>query len=90
MTVGQSLTASDILPTFGALPLSAIERPAIRDWVAALAEEVSPRRTQNAYALIRHLLDEAVAEERLTRNPAIRIRLPQSVSPEVRPWTFDE
>lgn len=84
------LLSTRILPTFGALPLSAIERPAIRDWVAALGREVSPRRTQNAFALLRHLLEEAVAEERLARNPAMRIRLPQSVSREVQPWTLDE
>lgn len=86
----EDLLRTRILPTFGDMSLRSIERSAIRRWAFSLAEEVSPRRAQNAYALLRHLLDEAVAEERLTRNPALRIRLPQAERPEVVPWTLNE
>jgi integrase len=72
------------------MPLRSIERSAVRAWAFRLAEDVSARRAQNAYALLRHLLDEAVAEEHLGRNPALRIRLPQAQRPEVVPWTFGE
>ena len=86
----EDLLRSRILPTFGSMPLRSIERSSIRTWAFRLAEDVSARRAQNAYALLRHLLDEAVAEEHLGRNPALRIRLPQAEHPEVVPWTLDE
>lgn len=86
----EDLLRTRILPAFGPVPLRSIERSAIREWAFSLANDVSPRRAQNAYALLRHMLDEAVAEEHLGRNPALRIRLPQAEHPEVVPWTLGE
>lgn len=86
----EDLLTARILPTFGACEIGSIQRNAIREWVAATAAEVSPRRTQNAFSLLRHLLEEAVVEELIPRNPAQRMRLPQSTSPEVKPWTVEE
>lgn len=86
----EDLLNTRILPDFGAMPLDTIQRGTVRAWVAETASEVSPRRTQNAFALLRHLLDEAVAEERLARNPAQRVRLPQAERKEVKPWTYEE
>lgn len=86
----EELLRSRILPTFGATPLERITRSAIRAWVAETAREVSARRTQNAHALLRHLLEEAVSERLLDRNPASRIPLPRSQSREVQPWTIEE
>jgi len=61
-----------ILPTFADLPLKAITAETVRQWYASL-DPATPTRRAHAYALLRTILGDAVAEELLTVNPC-RIR----------------
>lgn len=61
-----------ILPTFGALPLRGITRPAVDRWFDDLGS-AKPAMRAHAYALLRSILATAVAEEYITLQPA-RIR----------------
>ena len=85
-----SLLRSRILPEFGERKLQTIERAEVRRWVAAMAADVSPRRTRNAHALLSRLLHEAVLDGRLLTNVAVGVPLPRQAPAEVRPWTVQE
>jgi integrase len=85
-----SLLRSRISPAFGHRPLRSIERAEVRAWTTQMVQEVSPRRTQNAYALLNRLLNEAVLEGLLLTNPAAGVRLPRTTSHTVNPWTIEE
>ena len=85
-----SLMRSRISPTFGPRTLRSIERGEVRAWTAQMIREVSPRRTQNAYALLNRLLNEAVLEGLILTNPAAGVRLPRTTQHTVRPWTLEE
>jgi integrase len=85
-----SLLRSRILPVFGGQPIGTISRQQVRQWVAGMAGEVSPKRTRNAHGLLSRLLNEAVLEGRLVANPAAGISLPRQTPAEVRPWTAEE
>lgn len=86
----EELLESRILPGFGSMPLRDISRSDVRDWISTMAEEVSARRTRNAYALLSHLLSEAVAEGLIPSHPAERLSLPTPETREIQPWTADE
>jgi integrase len=85
-----SLLRSRILPTFGGQPIGAISRQQVRQWVAEMAAEVSPKRTRNAHGLLSRLLNEAVLDGRLAVNVASSVPLPRQTPAEVRPWTVEE
>ena len=85
-----SLLRSRILPTFGRQPIGAISRQQVRQWVAEMAAEVSPKRARNAHGLLSRLLNEAVLDGRLVANPAAGVPLPRQTPAEVRPWTAEE
>lgn len=62
---------------FGGLPLNAIERDDIIEWVARMrAGGKRPSTIRNAYFLVRMVLADAVANGRLPSNPADYVKLP--------------
>ena len=85
-----SLLRSRILPTFGGQPIGAISRQQVRQWVAEMAAEVSPKRARNAHGLLSRLLNEAVLDGRLVANAAAGVPLPRVIASEVEPWTAEE
>ena len=85
-----SLMRSRISPTFEGQAIGTISRQQVRQWVAEMAGEVSPKRTRNAHGLLSRLLNEAVLDGRLMANPAAGVPLPRQTSSEVRPWTVEE
>jgi integrase len=86
----RSLLRSRILPTFGHRKLSTISRREIQAWVSEMALEVSAQRTRAAYGLLAQILDEAVAHQRLLRNPARKVTLPRVMARDIRPLTREE
>ena len=62
---------------FGGLPLNAITRDDINEWVARQsAGGKKPSTIRNAYFLVRMVLADAVADGRLPSNPADYVKLP--------------
>jgi len=60
---------NDILPTFGGLPLAAINPELIRSWYANLARTRSRSVAAKAYVRLRQIFSQAVEDERVLRNP---------------------
>ena len=58
-----------VLPQLGHLPLDQITPTVVRAWHATLSQEFAPSPTRQAYALLRAMLNTAVADELLIRNP---------------------
>ena len=62
-----------LLPELGGYPLEELTSARVRSWYAALARSARPTPTRQAYALLRTILNSAVDDEILLRNPC-RIR----------------
>jgi integrase len=73
----ESLLRSRILPTFGNRRLAQIRRSDIQEWIASMLGEVSPGRVRQAVIVLRLMLDAAVDDRLIARNPADRIKLPK-------------
>jgi len=58
-----------VLPQLGHLTLEEVTPTVVRAWHATLSRDFSPTPTRQAYALLRAMLNTAVADELLTRNP---------------------
>ncbi len=58
-----------LLPEFGTVSLAGVRSDRVRIWHAGMAEESSPLQAAKSYRLLRVILNTAVADERLTRNP---------------------
>jgi integrase len=62
-----------VLPELGGYALEELTSARVRSWYAALAQTIQPTPTRQAYALLRTILNSAVDDEILLRNPC-RIR----------------
>ena len=74
----ESLLRSRILPVFGKRRLAQLRRSDIQEWIASmLAQGVSAGRVRQAVIVLRLMLDAAVDDRLIARNPADRINLPK-------------
>lgn len=74
----RSLLDTQVLPTWGRVPLTKVRRSDVVVWVAAMrAKGLSASRTRQAYHLLTSMLDDAVKDSRLTRNTAAGVDLPR-------------
>jgi integrase len=60
-----------VLPQLGDLPLDKITPTVVRGWHAALLRDGSPTPARQSYALLRGILNTAVADELIMRNPCL-------------------
>jgi integrase len=76
----RSYLDSLILPTFAAVPLSAITATQIRAWVADLdTAGKAPATIAKALVILRAILAQAVEDQKLARSPAaVKIELPKA------------
>ena len=66
-----------VLPHFGQVPLNKITNGNIRRWVTELLDSgLSPATVRKAVFALRQCLAAAVADDRLSHNPALQIPLP--------------
>ena len=87
----ESLLRTWILPTFGALPLAAIDGLAIRRWVSDMhASGLSSSRTRQSYRLLSQMLTSAIDCGLLNRNPCAGVKLPAATRSEMTCLTADE
>jgi integrase len=74
----ESLLRTQVAPTWGTVPLSRVTHADVTAWVAAMrADGLSASRTRQAYHLLLSMLDDAVKDNRLPRNPAAGVSLPR-------------
>ena len=60
-----------LLPEFATVALTAIRSDRVRIWHGKMAEDGSPLQAAKAYRLLSVILNTAVGDERITRNPCI-------------------
>ena len=77
----ESMFRRHILPTFGGLPLRRITPSVVRSWNAQLARK-HPITAAKAYRLLNGILNTAVADELIGRNPCVVKGAAQERSPE--------
>ena len=66
-----------ISPVFGDIPVSKITRAMLQDWVSGLAERRSASLTCTTANILSGVLDLAVQDRRITRNPMDGVTLPR-------------
>lgn len=71
-----------ILPTLGGLKLTDLTTPGIRTWHADILTRVGPTAARQCYSTLRAILNSAVADDVLHRNPCRVTGAGQSRSPE--------
>jgi integrase len=67
------LLRDHVYPTFGSLPVPAVTPAAVRTWHAALSKRTGPTARAHAYALLRTVMNTAVADDLIPANPC-RVR----------------
>ena len=71
-----------VLPSWERVPLKAVTHSDVARWVAQLvAEGLSARTVHKAHRVLSLILDLAVRDGRLIRNPAAGVRLPRATTP---------
>jgi integrase len=60
-----------VVPQLGDLPLDKITPTVVRAWHATLLRDGSPTPARQSYALLRGILNTAVADELISRNPCL-------------------
>lgn len=80
---------NQILPYLGSLPLRSIKVDSLRMWLKELEGVVSPGTTVNAWVHLNNILDHAVDDERIRKNPcrAKTIKAPTKPPTKARAWT---
>ena len=88
------IVAKHVVPRWGATPIAAVTHADVATWLTGLVAGVDTRGRQTrplAAATVRYIhrvfsliLALAVADGRLTKNPADRVRLPRAATSEKR------
>lgn len=87
----ESLLRTRILPRWGDVALARIGRGEIVSWVADMrARGLSASRTRQSFHLLKSMLDDAVSDGRMARNPALGVELPRLPQVERRYLTHDQ
>ncbi|HET6875571.1 MAG TPA: site-specific integrase [Acidimicrobiales bacterium] len=80
-----------VLPTFGDEPVSRIDQPAVRAWVAELAQRGSaPGTIAGARKVLRLVLGTAVEANALAANPCDRVKVPRGPREEMHFLSADQ
>jgi len=87
----QARMVNHVLPVFGHMPLTRIDRVAVQRWVNSLtANGYAPATVKKIYETLSSVLRTAVSYERLTRSPCDKVTLPPIGHVEMRFLVPDE
>lgn len=79
------LLRCQIVPTWGLVPLSAVTHADVHAWSAALSDKgLAPATVRQAHRVLSLVLDHAVRDGRMPRNPASKVKLPPVSKSEKR------
>jgi integrase len=73
----QGLLRTCILPDWDRVPLGNVAHGDLAAWIARLTTRLSASRTRHAHIVMSQILDSAVADGMLTKNPAKNVGLPR-------------
>jgi len=73
----ESAWDTHVLPTWGGFQLGKISQTAIQAWTTTLSATRSATTVSRAYGVLAAILDDAVSDRRLNRNPARGVNLPR-------------
>jgi len=89
--MGEVLDRTQVLPVWSPVPLARVEHSAAVAWVAQMrAAGLSASRTRQSYHLLAAMLDDAVKDSRLPRNPVAGVALPRLPTTERRYLTHEQ
>lgn len=73
-----SLLSTRVLPRWGAVPLSGVSNAGVTAWIAGMrADGLSASRIRQSYHTLHAMLDGAVRDGRISKNPAAGVDLPR-------------
>jgi integrase len=68
-----------------------ITTPSIREWVSSLElGGIGATTIRQSYRLLHQILESALVDERITRNPAVGIRLPKTTKKKIEALTVEQ
>ncbi len=83
-----------VLPTFGSMPLSRVDRTSLREWVARLSDPddggLAPATVSKAVQVFNKAMRAALEDRLISVNPVERLPLPKIEREEMRFLTPDE
>jgi len=80
-----SLLATHVVPTFGNVRLSELRHAAVQTWVSGLIDKgLAAATVRQAHRVLSLVLDLAVRDGRLPRNPAHGVKMPKAATPSKR------
>ncbi len=87
----ESLMRTRVLPRWGETAMTGVTRSEVVAWVSSMrASGLSASRTRQAYHLLSGMLEDAVRDSRLARNPAAGVDMPRMPVTERRYLTHVE
>jgi integrase len=87
----ESLMRTRVLPRWGDMAMTRVTRSEVVAWVSSMrASGLSASRTRQAFHLLSRMLEDAVRDSRLARNPAAGVDLPRMPVTERRYLTHAE
>jgi len=86
-----SLLATHVVPAFGNVRLSELRHAAIQTWVSSLIDKgLAAATARQAHRVLSLVLDLAVRDGRLPRNPAHGVKMPKAATPSKRYLSHDQ
>lgn len=80
-----------ILPALGNLPLSKITTMQLQSFINSLSEKgLSSTTVKKTYEIVRNSLEHAVDFELISKNPAVKVKLPKANKKEMIVWSEAE
>ncbi len=87
----RSLLESRILPTFGVTRLSSIDRTMVGSWVRSMVDEnLLASRIRQAHQCLAAIMEQALDDGLIGRNPVRRVELPRLPQPDHRYLTTEQ
>ncbi|KRB80086.1 hypothetical protein ASE01_00840 [Nocardioides sp. Root190] len=88
----ESIIRRHIVPHLGDHRLASLRPSVIQFWIRRLSENLAPKTVREVSKVLRSILDSAVEDDRLTKNPcrSSAVRLPQPAERRIVPWTPEQ
>lgn len=84
----EGIISRHITPAWGKVPLSAVTHAEVQRWVSEL--DLAPASVRKTHRVLSMVFDAAVRDQRLVRNPALKISLPRVHAAEKRFLTHEQ